>query len=612
MKKKLLFLSVLILSLFSCNDVSDFLFETEQSVEIRTVDSGAIFYGGESIPLDILSVKAAVPEKYTVTIIDELGVNWGETTVLIENPEEEYASSLVVPPELPSGKYIFHISVFENDVLIADEDLTIFKAESAYLINELISLPQETVTGKDVFIQASITAPSERDPFLRWRLEGSILSEGYLSEGSDTLYWKAGDKTGLYSIELEVFPEQVSAELVSSIRDSVVIVVSDKELLETGSLQPEEDYSFLYHFAGDLIPVNPEKFVHSLIGVVGAKAYNNYFLYTLSGNNGIAATGPILPSQERLLTPFSINGRFSLSLPPSTGNILLIEDEEGFLCSLSALEGGYLKLDLDGLESVSEVPFDYEVLTELTVHVLPGIETTEIRWFINGLAAGKTVLDRGDFTVSEQQSSLVGGNSEIRGVGLILDELGVYRGSDILSSVESNQYLRVLQEQLGSDLVSANGFDGPDSGLTVKPGQRVRLADFAGSVKDLVFYLNYEPVTIESDRDLVLAGSGGEEIIRLSNDILGYEDPLSLKFTQKFHITRDKNGSALLECFDGDGKSVYKAEISLKTGQPYSLFLEIPVENKSEVTLDYFYIKTVTDSHLPQAVAAAGDEENLL
>ncbi|MBB6482627.1 hypothetical protein [Spirochaeta isovalerica] len=612
MKKWHLIITVLIFSLYSCNDVSEFLFDIEQSVEIRTVGSGSILQGGDSFPLSIMSDSAAVPDRYTVSIIDQMGADWGETSVNIENPDEDYTSSLIIPPELPTGKYFFHIVVFENDIEIASEEIMIFKADSAYLINELISLPQETVPGKDVFIQASVTNPPEVDPFFRWSLDGSILDQGYLSEGLDTLYWKAGDKSGLYSIKLEIFPEEVDSDLHSSVFDTVEIVVSERALIDSGTLKPDEDYTLLYHFAGDLNPENPEEFVNSLIGEVGALPFGNSYLYSIEGNNGIAASGRILPARNGILRPFSFNGRFSLSQPPLSGNILSIQDQESFELSIAVVDGGFLKLSLGDYESVSAVAYPYEVLSDLTVHVIPKPETTEIRWFINGLPAGETLFDNGAFEISETQQSLIGGDDLISGAGLILDELGVYTGSGADSTVDSDQYRRVLQHQLGSSLVDANGFDGPVSGLTINAGGKIKIADFTGSVKDMIFFLSFLDRKAPALWDLVFEDQEGGEVLRLSSDLIAFFDSDLERTVENFKIIRDENGSVLLESLEESEDFFAKADISLKPGQRYSLFLESRVENKSEVILDYFYIKTLTDSQLPQAVAATGDKESLL
>jgi len=612
MKKIFVFLTVLSFSLISCNDVSEFLFETDQSVKIRTVDSGAIFKGGEAFNLAIISGQTAVPEKYTVTIIDESGFNWGETTVEIEDMDEEYSSSLVVPQELPPGKYFFHIRVFENDVEVAVEEIVVFKTDYEYGINELISLPQETVVGKDVFIQASALYPPEVDPFLRWSLDGAVIQEGFLSEGLDSLHWTSGDKAGLYSIRLDIFPQKVSSALLSSVNESVVIIVSERAIDGAGVFQPVEDYTLLYHFAGDLSPENPELFTHSFTGEVGAQPYGNSFLYSIGENSGLSASGPILPRGDGNLTPFSINARFSLSGVDSLGNILSLEDSEGFSLSLKAVEGGFLKIKVGSAESFSMSPFPYDTISDLTIHVIPRKEELEIRWFFNGLSAGETLMSLSEILISEEQRSLIGGNEIVKGAGLVLDELGIFTGAAEISTVDAGQYVRTLREELGSDLVQADGFDGLISGLSMPPGDRIPVADFSGSAKDIEFFFSYLPWEESEKWDLVIEDREGQEIVRIPSDKLFFTDSLFGQPVHSFLLSRGLEGSMFLTSLE-DGETSFEESIkSLKPGQGYSLFFDTSVENKSEVTLDYFYIKTVTDSRFSRAIDEAGEEGNLL
>jgi len=611
MKKFFVVLTVLSFSFFSCNDVSEFLFETDQSVKIRTVDSGAIFLGGESFNLAILSGQTAVPEKYTVTIIDDAGFNWGETLVEIEDMEDVYSSSLVVPQNLPPGKYFFHIRVFENDIEIAVEEIVLFKTDHEYGINELISLPQETIVGKDVFIQASLLSPPEVDPFLRWSLDGELLQEGFLSEGLHSLHWTSGDKAGLYRIRLDIFPQRVPTGLLSSVSESVVIIVSEKAIAGVGMLQPDEDYTLLYHFAGDLSPEKPELYIHSFTGEVGAQPYGNSFLYSIGENSGLSASGPILPRSKGRLTPFSINARFSLSAIDSIGNILSLEDSEGFSLTLSAAEGGFLKLTEGSAESLSRIPFPYDVITDLTIHVIPHEDEMEIRWFFNGLPAGEEVWDRRPFPLSEEQRSLVGGNEAVKGAGLVLDELGIFTGSDDISSVDASHYERILREELGRDLVQANGFDGLNSGLDLLPGTRVSVADFYGSAKEIEFLLAYLPWEEPATWSLVIENSERREFARIPSEKLTFTDSLTGQPVQSFQLSKDLEGNMFIKSLD-DGALWEEATKSLKPGQRYSLFLETSVENKSEVILDYFYIKTVTDSRLSRVAEERDEEGNLL
>lgn len=611
MKKRYLFFTILVFSLFSCNDVSDFLFETEQTVEINTVSDGSVFNGGDSFSLSIRSDQAVLPEQFTLTIIDESGVNWGETTVDIDKLDDFYSTNLIVPDELPPGRYIFHIRVFENNQEIASKEITLFKTNEQYSIDSLFSLPQETEAGKDVFIRAKINVQEQANPFMRWTLEGRVLKEGFLSEGLDTLHWKAGEEVGLYSIRLDVFPEEVDADLLSSINESVEIVVSEDVLKETEALKPDEDFSLLYHFAGDLSPVSPEKFVNSQVGEVGAKPFENSYLYFLGKNSGVKASGNIFPSNNGLLTPFSLEGRFSLT--PGNGNIFSLEDNSGFKFKLKAEDSGYLSVSINGVEAFSEKSFPLELLTYLTIHLLPGDKETEIRWFFDGLDAGSSILETGLLNIDSEQYSNIGGDENGKGAGLVLDEFGVFRGAEKASTVDGDQFQKVKEFELGKDLVSADGFDRAVSGLSIAPGTQKKIGDFIGSVKDLKTVISYETVGDEkiNSWDLIAVDENGSEAFRIpAGQFLSY-DSVTGRTEQKFILKRRDEGMSVESLVESDERPLL-LEKTLKPGEQFSLFLESNVDNKSEIILDYYYIQTVSDSQFPETVAAVEDQENLL
>lgn len=603
MRRTVLIITLASISLFSCSDVSDFLFETGSSVEVRSISSGALLSGGDSFPLFITADRTAVPDEYSVKIYDERGNSWGETFVGIDGSEDTASFSLVVPAELPPGKYLFHITVFEKNREIGSHDVTVFVTDGNYSINQLISIPHETGPGRDVFITADLSYPEESDPYLRWSINGEIAGEGLLSEGSSVLHWLSGDEPGMYTILLELFPGLCDASYISTVKDTVVIVVSDESLIDSGALLPEEAYTLLYHFDGNLNPVNPDDFVSSFEGKAGAIPESDSFLYTIDGFSGMSATGKILPSEEGKLTPFSLNGRIASLDPPVPGYVFRVRDGINDLIALTLEDSGHLSVTVNGSGSLCNAPLSG--LTDFTIHFIPGEKNTEIRWFINGIPSGRDVLPTGPLFLGspEKQRAITGGDSINPSAYMALDELGVFIGTGKISDVDRRQFSRVKSYQLGDNLIASDGYDGIAEGLRAVPGERKKIGSFAGTLRKMEIVLAMEPCKSGDAWSIVLENSDGSE---------SYSIPRTPVFNDdKIRLTISYDGESGRIAF-GSGAITEKTLRTYTPGKMFSLFLQAPVENNNDVILDYYIVYTITDSLLPDAVASAEEEENLL
>jgi len=609
--KKVINLSLFILIfLFSCNDVSDFLFETEQTVEVRSVDNGYIFTGGESLPLSIFFDRNIIPGSFTVTIIDDEGINWGETSVEIPLSEDEYNTSLLIPGELPQGKYMFHIRVFEEELEISFKEIIVFKTDENYVVEQLISMPHETKANKDVLINADLSYPEDSDPFLRWSIDGSVLDEGLLSEGLDTLHWLSGTKSGIYMIDLEVFPEYCDTSMKSSVFASTEIVVSDEPLIEPDSLLPEDEYSLLFHFSGDYLPLNESDYEIVESGRIEVGSFNNKLVYHFSENNGLNVAGSILPFSSGKITSFSINGRFSPADGLAGGNIISFTNEEQDIFAISLSDTNHLIFQTGDFYSTSL--FSVYEMTDFSIQMIPFEQSVEIRWFYNGNNGGSDVLNTEFPLIDEIQTALVGGNDVIQSAHIIIDELGVYIGDETNSKVDSSQYKRVKEYTLRESLIAADGFDDIDGDRVVIPGENLILQTFPLSVRDTEIVLSLPESTDGALWNLNIKNSEGISLavlpetaavdeIDVGTGLISTKMRISLVFDEENEIFELNTGTDLHNVLN----SVYP-------GDMLSLFLETNVENKNNVLLDFYIIFTNIDSVIPELIVTADEVENLL
>jgi len=604
----------ILIFLFSCSDVSDFLFETEQNIQIRSINNGSVYQGGDSLPLTFSFDREIIPEEFTVTIFDDLGTSWGETTIDIPLVEDEFPTSLIVPEQLPQGKYIFHIRVFENDQEISFKEIIIFKTESDYRIEQLYSLPHQTNSGKQVLIKAVVDSPFDEDPFLRWSTGETLLNEGYLSDGLDSLNWISEDENGLYTIKLEVFPESCDSTFQSNIYDTTEIIVSDQIIIETNSLAPDDVYSLLFHFSGDFLPTDENNFDVVNYGEINSESISNILGYSLSVNTGLKAVGPALPTISDEITSFSISGRAVIADEINSGNVISISDSDNSILSLNINSSGFLELSIN--EVVSTSLFSLFDITDFTISVIPLEEQIEIRWYFNGINGGFDILETEFVSINGEQICIIGGSETITGSSIFLDELGIFVGNPEHSTIDGEQFYRVKKYLLGENLIAADGYDGMDDGLLeINPGQEILLGSFVKSVKDTEFVLSIpEPESGESDDKwaLVLRDEFGSELFSLNSDDAIHEMDIKTGLTSqkiRFSLLTDEE---LVEINVKNNELKNRELTDLHPGDMISLFFETNVENSNKSYIDFFIIYANFDNQIPEKIATYQEEEKFL
>nr|MDA3810256.1 hypothetical protein [Spirochaetaceae bacterium] len=574
MKKIIISSLFILISFSSCSDVSDFLFETEQNIQIRSIDSGYILKGGESFPVTIEYDREIVPDEFSVTIFDDSGTFRGETILEFPLIEGKFETSLLVPDELPQGKYIFHIRVFESGKEISFKEVIIFKSDKDLSITQLYSLPHQTLSNKIVQISAEIKSSLTIDPFLRWSLNGLILKEGYLSEGLDSLNWLSDEENGLYSIKLEVFPESCDASLQSSVFDFAEIIVSDQFAGETGSLTPDDLYSLLFHFSGDLKLANDLGFEVVESGELQPESIDNRLGYSFTEQTGLFISGESLPVRSGQITPFSISGRVLIPGIFTGGNLITISESQKPILSLSIDNSGYLDLLING--ELSKSRFTLFEMTDFTLSIIPDENGIGVRWFYNGIAGGSDFLQTNFKEIISEQMVVLGGSETLSGADVFIDELGIFTGKQEQSSVDGNQFVRVKKHLLGDNFIAADGFDSieKDGFLKVLPGDVVLLDTFVKSINDTDFVISFperSPENLSDSWELFLTDQDGVSLFSFTDRDVVKETDLITGFVSekiRFSLIIKKES---IELVSKNDESLNKVIKGLKPGDIVSL-----------------------------------------
>ncbi|MCL1958640.1 MAG: hypothetical protein FWF68_03475 [Spirochaetes bacterium] len=163
-------------------------------------------------------------------------------TFVINNKGNELLISLTnlddlppfpMPENLSVGKYTLVLQVMSGkDILQKTEKniyylgRTVFSYEgiNVYLpgaVDTSHLVPKESV----VMLEAKLNFDSRLNPYIIWYDGKNKISEGKFSDGAGSLFWKAPEQNGFFSLCAEVFPAEKSEEL-SGYKKEISLLVS--------------------------------------------------------------------------------------------------------------------------------------------------------------------------------------------------------------------------------------------------------------------------------------------------------------------------------------------------------------------------------------------------
>jgi hypothetical protein len=512
-------LPVVVVLLSACGDGSLLVpeLDEEDDARIQTIEDGAFLQSTDTIPVDV--PNAGELDRVEILLLRSDGSRLGSRT--LEGSELQQASLPPVEvPELEPGTYGIEFHLYADGQETAVERRTFFVAPDSYEIVGVSTFPASVYPGSTGIAQVQVRVPEQSDPYLRWSLEGTVVAEGSLSAGMDEVRIAAPSEEGVYSVQVELFPNAPKDDrgfgFSSEVRQSSELVVRQNIELGAKELSPEGSYYSLFHFMGNTRDSGARVGLHTdapqEVSSFGAPRFDirdKVFGYRLDGGSGIALDDVIIPFREGRLTPFSLNFRVLPTDMSSEATLFHTESADGaFSADLSVGVDGQLRLTLayrGARARVSSEPGLVETgePADLSVGVIPEKNTLSVVWYRNGEQRGTSsasfALERG--TGKDQQSSgqdasgasgrsgrsgpadsgdaqsSEGGDSEAADwqrmagrstlgaesggfVGLI-DEFGVYfRDRSEQPNTDNELFRKAASEQYGNRLVYAEGFEG--------------------------------------------------------------------------------------------------------------------------------------------------------
>jgi len=590
-----IFLLVLnLLLLVSCGN-NFYLFQDQELWSLSTIFPGQWLSEEDFIPLEIR-------EPTELEESDQIGLRLRRKG----NTYYQYQGSLsgidgfAIPSGLVDGEYSLEYDIRRNEKILGDYSLPFFIHSANYGLQEIKLFPPLIREGEQVLAQVNLVNPDESiRPWLIWKMDDEILYQGYLDRQQGFVEFIVPEKTGVYPLEVEIFPEEPRLwEGASPYKVSTEIFVTHSDMTLNQPVQ-DEHYILYAMFDGsrDFHSLSSQKLALQLRDqyMLGDYHKNGLKGKHFSEESFIRFDGLALPVVDGQLVSHTHNFYFQLdesepeqretlfsTKSPGDGTSLTINRVGRELVASFGKNNRYHRLRL----YLEEFQLHRPLMLSLSLSVNDDQMIMEA--YLDGQYAGGTLWkDRSDMAVV-QGETLLGALSGTPGFQgslyswmIYTREIPLEEGSRFLSQDDIFEWVKNLH--WGERLVMAEGFDDSElaEGLSLNKenylpvGSKLFLND--GDI------LRYQGLSFsEGHYQIELEGLFPDPpLCRL---ILDDGNVLLLPvFQQSIQFKIEKRGIYL---YHGEGIWELEASGTIPDGSP--VILEIQAENTT--TLDSIFI----------------------
>lgn len=535
-----------------------------------SIRSGEVLTGGSTVQLNLDYDESSEnpPHQLQIKITDREGNSLG--TQIVEGAQLSEPLPSVKPSEDRKGLFILELQLYDkNGELLNKKEIPFFKVESYPQIVQIEAYPPDSLHPESTGLLIPTVTGGE-DSWVRWKMGSTLLDKGPLTSYRDGYKWTAPSSEGVYSIQMEVFPEAPPEEegnfsFQSSESSEVQFYVQKREGSRSGELGPEERYHTLLHLDGAFRNTGRHKADFTALGSPLLAVNDGLFGYYFSSADGVRSADDQFQFHAlQEAEPFTLTLQFEPggNVQPN-GHIFSAFGEGGsaLLQLITDPRGNPALYNPNNDQILQRVrDFAFDQLQELSISFLPDGDTIQIKWYRNGRLVHTGTIAQDLFPREEWRGLQICGNTpggDYQGFEGLFDEVGIYAfNANGNPSVDTNVFKRFMRRNLGArEVLAADGFERmPSDSLSVDTQSPVQLAEIkkawakAGVVIALQSRRNLEGYTLQV---VPSVSHTDAEPLEIPAESVAYQDGLRLNFART---------AETLVISNGDGRELFRID----------------------------------------------------
>ncbi len=432
----------------------------------KALDSGARISTTTELGLSIAGIDGA-PEADSAELLLSYPDGTLAASILFSTADTSAGEAIVVkdfekdvppftvPANLPDGYYVLQLQI-KNAA-----DGTLSKFSTAILLYtgdvpapSLAVYPGSVIAGAVSLIRLETDFPAAIDPWIRWTVDGKVLTAGLGSDYADRLAWRAPAASGVYLAKAEIYPFMPPPGMeITPLTTAEIRLPVSSTTQEADPLASSGSWSRLT-FDGDLIDKGSR--VHSddpqALGTPILETYALGFGYLLGNGAGVASSSTLLPTSESSgnLAAFTALFVFAQAKDDETGSGILFSASahDSFPGLVIGIDKGspYVKSGTSIIRSNLKVQTG---ISRLAIYVAPADRGAFVQFYLNEQPAGNGTFASTLFQAKPGACSVSGQG----GYSAIFDELRILEGA-------YPAFYLSEKATKGKALIGATGFEG--------------------------------------------------------------------------------------------------------------------------------------------------------
>ncbi|QEN04517.1 hypothetical protein EW093_07320 [Thiospirochaeta perfilievii] len=423
----------------SCSNIS---LETDPII-VKTIRNGEVLSEGDTFDITFLKSSDSVlvnPTSAKIEISYNNSRSLGDNEFQDVDPinfdldfiqNEEVSPTFKISSDFKNGLYSLFVNIYEDDEIISSFNSQ-FIVYSGELRGDVVGIfPNKNLYSKSVAIlESKIHHDISIDPYLVWKLDGTIIKEGYLSQGVNKLLWDTEELYGFIDISLDLLPyklDDVTHPSRNSVNFSFIVNPLYKSLYSEADLSPY--YKSLFFNGNYYDELNKDLYIENY----GEKLPNyvdRFYGMTTGPSRGFKSNDSIFPVDKVSgdLLNFSVILDF-MPLLPDDGNIFTTQYKN--LINRLYIENGSILHSFGYTDDISSEILgivDINDPQHLVISFIRSPNGYKVLYYLDGELIRESFWE---FSLTELNdgvfdSFIFGGDMDFSGASTLVDTFNVY------------------------------------------------------------------------------------------------------------------------------------------------------------------------------------------